>query len=155
MALFDKIGEKITSTSKEVAKKTKNLTEAARLNMQISNEEDSIRNVYGQIGKLYYDLFSASPDERFVLLCTTITESLKKIDEYKNQIQTIKGVKKCPNCGAEIASSAVFCGICGKKTVAEEETPDEDPSQPKCANCGYPAMEGTAFCTNCGNAFSI
>ncbi|OPZ88720.1 MAG: Double zinc ribbon [Firmicutes bacterium ADurb.Bin419] len=163
MAFFEKFGEKISSAGKDMAKKTKELADVTKLNMQIGSEEDNIKNNYIEIGKLYYGLFSSSPDERLASLCSSITESLNKINTYKEQIQTIKGIKKCPNCGSEIADSAVFCSVCGNKTSSEEEiAPEEANAETKeeapvveetpslCPACNEPIDKNAAFCSKCG-----
>lgn len=121
MSFFDKL----TNAGKDMAKKTKELADITKLNMQISSEEDNIKNKYKEIGKLYYELYSSNPDEKFLEFCTAITESMGKISDLRNQINEIKGVKKCSNCGAEIASAAVFCSACGNKAVSEESTTAE------------------------------
>lgn len=151
MDFFEKIGEKITSTSKDVAKKTKELADITKINAQIGNEEDNIKNMHSQIGKLYYELFSTNPDEPFVSLCASIMESQNKINAYREQIQTIKGVKKCSGCGAEIANSSVFCAICGCKINTNEEGVNDDMSQSKCPSCAKPITDEMVFCTGCGN----
>lgn len=120
MAFFEKFGEKLTSAGKDVARKTKELADTAKLNMQISNEEDNIKSKYLEIGKLYYELFSSSPDEKFSEFCSSISESKNKIDTLKVQILEIKGVKKCSKCGAEIAYTATFCSACGSQNASAE-----------------------------------
>lgn len=168
MAFFEKFGEKISSAGKDMAKKTKELADITKLNMQIGSEEDNIKSKYIEIGKLYYELFSSNPDERLAPLCTSITESLGKISSYKEQIQSIKGVKKCSNCGAEIVNSALFCSSCGNKTSSEEEkapeeTNDESVKEAEeetiavedapasvCPNCNAELDKDAAFCANCG-----
>ncbi len=168
MAFFERFGEKLSSAGKDMAKKTKELADVTKLNMQIGNEEDNIKSKYIEIGKLYYDLFSSTPDERLAPLCSSITESLNKISTYKEQIQSIKGVKKCAKCGAEIADSASFCSVCGNKASSEEEKepeeandetkegPDEetvaveDIPAPTCPNCNEQIDKDAAFCSKCG-----
>lgn len=151
MAFFEKFGEKLTNAGKDVAKKTKELADVTKLNMQINSEEDNIKNKYTEIGKLYYKLFSESPDENFAQLCSSIAESANKINSFKEQIQAIKGVKKCSSCGAEMDESAQFCSVCGNKIIIEEtpvvEEPTQDsseaaetenPSDPACPGCDEP-----------------
>lgn len=120
MSFFEKFGEKLTTAGKDVARKTKELADTAKLNMQISNEEDNIKSKYIEIGKLYYELFSSSPDEKFAGFCNSISESKNKIDTLKVQILEIKGVKKCSNCGTEIDFTATFCCSCGSPTTSAE-----------------------------------
>jgi len=121
--------EKLTSAGKDMAKKTKDLADIAKLNMQISSEEDKIKNKYIEIDKLYYELFSSSPDEKFAEFCASITESKNKIDDLKKQILEIKGVKKCSNCGAEIDFSAAFCSACGNKVINDENTTTDNAAE--------------------------
>ena len=117
---------RLTNAGKDMAKKTKELADITKLNLQISSEEDNIKNKYIEIGKLYYELFSSNPDEKFAELCSSITESMNKISALKEQILEIKGVKKCPKCGAEIAFSAVFCSACGTKIENDNDTTVEN-----------------------------
>lgn len=150
MAFFEKLGEKISSTSKDVAKKTKDLADIAKINMQISGEEDNIKDLYHQIGKKYYELHPNSNKAEFEALCNSVTQSLEKINTYKEQIQSIKGVKKCSNCGAEIEDSSVFCGVCGSKAATVEEKQESPPVSPICPGCQNPVTEDMAFCEGCG-----
>ncbi|NLL06118.1 MAG: zinc-ribbon domain-containing protein [Clostridiaceae bacterium] len=146
MAFLEKFGEKLTSAGKDVARKTKELADTAKLNMQISNEEDNIKRKYAEIGKLYYELFSSSPDEKFAEFCNSISESKNKIDELRVQILEIKGIKKCSNCGAEINFTATFCSSCGNATTtAQSENNDkEEPSTE--------VTEKVEEIENCGNS---
>lgn len=167
MAFFDKLGEKITSTSKDVARKTKDLTDIAKINMQISSEEDKIKNKHLELGKLYYELFHATPNEHFQALCEEITHSSNVIESSKRQILSIKGVKICTNCGGEIPLATSFCGSCGTKV--EEELPvidiepiesepvesepvESEPTEQEhhCTQCESVLSADAVFCTICG-----
>ncbi len=150
MALFEKIGDKISSAGKDVAKKTKEIADITKINLQISNEEDNIKNLYNEIGKLYYEVHKNSPDAKMAVLCASITESINKIDLSKKQIQIIKGIIRCPKCGAENADSSAFCGTCGYKNSITPEVIEDNTTKSKCPNCGE-VFDGTgSFCSNCG-----
>lgn len=53
-------------------------------------------------------------------------------------------MKKCSNCGAQIADGDRFCAKCGGKYVQDNI----------CPNCGTLINEGEAFCSNCGRRLS-
>ena len=91
MAFFDELGKKISQTSQGVVQKTKDTAEVIKLNGMISDEEKRINNLYTQI------------------------------EDLKQQIQHIKGVKVCNNCGAEIPENSMFCIGCGAKIVMQSE----------------------------------
>jgi len=145
--------DKIQNAGKGVAQKTKDLAEIAKLNSRISNEEENIKTAYSQIGELYFKIFSESPDERFAALCNVVKQAQANIKEYTRQIQAIKGVKSCPNCGAEIANTAAFCSVCGAdaRTAAEEQEIKTSDGKKVCPKCGASVSENAVFCGNCGN----
>ncbi|HHW47940.1 MAG TPA: zinc ribbon domain-containing protein [Clostridiaceae bacterium] len=154
MSFFNKISDKLSSTGKDVAKKTKDLAEIAKLNMRINSEENNIKNLYNKIGELYYELFHDCPHEKLAPLCASVTESKKKISDYQNQIQAIKAVKKCVNCGAEIYDSAIYCSNCGFNNAAVENQKQEQDqgseAENKCTNCGETVPANAIFCGKCG-----
>ena len=68
----------------------------------ISEEETVITNQYFQIGKLYVSIHKEDFEEDFAGMIAIIMEAEAKIKDYKKQIQDIKGVRRCENCGAEV-----------------------------------------------------
>lgn len=147
MPIFDEISKKISKTTQSAIKGTKDLADISRLNMQISDEQKLLSSFFMQIGKKYYELFSDSTDENFSSLCVSITESMTKITSLRNEIQAIKGIKKCPGCGAEISITTTFCGTCGYDTRKESASADEPK---KCPNCNKALDGNLTFCTDCG-----
>ena len=49
-------------------------------------------------------------------------------------------MKKCPNCGAQIADDSCFCNKCGKAI----------PQGVVCPHCGASVNDNDSFCQNCG-----
>lgn len=45
-----------------------------------------------------------------------------KINDYKRQIQAIKGIQVCKNCGTEIGVGVVFCSSCGTPILSNTES---------------------------------
>ncbi len=60
---MSKIGETISVKGKEVTDKAKDLAEIANLKSQINTCEDVVRKNYMEIGKKYFELHGAEPDE--------------------------------------------------------------------------------------------
>ena len=110
MALFDQLGKKLAQTGQSAVKKTKDMAEVAKINSMISDEEKSINNNYYQIGKLYVSMHGNDCEDDFKGMLESIRQSEKKIVEYKEQVQLIKGVVRCEKCGGEV-SMRVFTGI--------------------------------------------
>lgn len=119
MAFFDDMTEKISKAGQGVAQSTKNLAATAKLNAAISEEEKNIKSCYAKIGEHYYLTHNENPSEDMAEWVTAVTESLEKISDFKEQLQRIKGISVCPNCGEEVAADSAFCAHCGAKMEQE------------------------------------
>ena len=71
------------------------MSDIAKFNSMISEEETKINNTYYQVGKLYVTMHSHNHEEEFAGMIATIEESEEKIRNYRQQIQDIKGVTLC------------------------------------------------------------
>ena len=147
MAIFEEIGKKITQTTQSAVKSTKDMADIARLNTLISDEQKLLNSFYMQIGKKYYEMHNDSPAEEYSELCVSITDCLQRTADLRDNVQQIKGIKKCPGCGAEIPIASTFCGICGFDTRTMQES---DGQAKLCTNCNVALADDAAFCTGCG-----
>lgn len=123
MSFFDKFSETITSKSKDVANKAKEIAEVTSLNGKIVAQEGLIEKYYKEIGRFMYEHREKTCDngleERFKL----VDAAYEEIDRLKAEIRKIKGVKQCESCGADVPFDAAFCSKCG--TAVPEEKPEE------------------------------
>lgn len=150
MAFFDDLGKKISQAGQTAVQKTKEMTDVARINGLISDEEKRVNNNYYQIGRLYVSIHQSDYENEFEGMILAIRDSEAKIQEYKQQIQDIKGVVRCEKCGAEVASNVAFCSSCGNPMPTQAMAVVSDESIVKCANCGAELACGLTFCTECG-----
>ena len=72
MDFFNKLGDVITETGKDVSQKVSDLTGIARLNMDVRKREDFVKKQYTEIGKQYYELHKEDEEPFF--------EEIKLID---------------------------------------------------------------------------
>ncbi|QSX05308.1 zinc ribbon domain-containing protein [Sedimentibacter sp. zth1] len=156
MEFFKGIGNKISKTSQEAVKKTKELAEVSRLNSEISAEERNIITIYQNIGKLYFDKYKNEECSEFAEYINNVKEGLEKIETAKEEVKLLKGKRTCPKCGAELEVETVFCSMCGQKMPEiekEEELVEEqveDKTKEFCASCGQELEDGAMFCPSCG-----
>lgn len=92
MDFLDKLGETISTKGKEVTGKAKDLAEVANLKSQISSCEDTIKKNYVEIGKKYYEIHAASPEEEYGEACRMIAAAQNTIADLENRIKEIKGI---------------------------------------------------------------
>lgn len=144
MALFDSIGKKITNAGQNVAQQTKSLTETAKLNNQISTCEKKISELFLALGRACYERHKDDADAENRSLIDQINDLYAQIAEAQEQIKQIKGIEKCPQCGADMPRDALFCSACGArmKPVVQQIR--------FCIKCGAQLEPGTIFCTSCG-----
>lgn len=150
MAFLDDLGRKLSHAGQTAVQKTKDMTDIARLNGLVADEEKKVNNNYYQIGKLYVAMHQTDFEADFEGMIQAIRESEVKIREYKQQIQNIKGVVRCEKCGAEVASNVAFCSSCGSPMPKQEPASSGNADQIRCAGCGAMLDKNMRFCTFCG-----
>lgn len=154
MAFFDDLGKKLTRTSQDVVQKTKDTAEVIKLNSMISDEEKRINNLYSEVGRKYFELYSNSYEQELESMIIGIKEAKSKIEEYAEQIKKLKGIVRCPNCGGEVQYGAPFCSSCGTRMeTRNEQTSKTDADVKQCTACGAAVATECVFCTHCGTKF--
>lgn len=153
MDYFNDLGRKVLETGQNVLQKTKSISDTGKLNSMISDEERKINNNYLKIGKLYFSIYKNEYEEKFSEMINAIKESEEKIQNYRKEIQDIKGIECCEICGSKVPKDAVFCSSCGglinKKKISETM------NFTKCQNCGAMVSKNMRYCTACGKPIEI
>lgn len=138
MSFLNNLGQKISDVSQTTIKKTKDLADTAKLNLNISEEERKIDTAYEQIGKWYVEKHREDAEEDVKTWLDAIAISEARIKECRESIHQMKGVAICPSCGANVDADAAFCSACGQKMpekpkpepVKEEDVEVIPPEQP-------------------------
>ena len=146
MAFFENVGRSIKGMKDTVTEKTKDLTDITRLNNQIAAAEKQIDKLFGAVGRIYYENHKHDEAPEAAPQIDELNGLFARIAEAQESIKKIKGVGKCPNCGADVQPGAQFCSTCGQKIV---QAPPAGTAG-TCPSCGAPLEEGAAFCSNCG-----
>ena len=149
MSFFDNIGSKASAAGQAAAEKARNFAEVTRLGGVVSDHEKRISRLYFEIGQSYYERHKDDPEAEELERIAEITDTNEKIAVCRNQIKTLKGVEKCPNCGADVQNGSQFCNKCGTRMP-----PASMKTAPKtgltCPTCGTELESNAAFCFNCG-----
>ncbi len=128
MGFFDDLGKKVTDAGQKAMQKTQEMSEMARLNSLISQNENKLNSAYCQIGQLFAELYRDDHRPEFAELMTTVIGLEQENDTYKKQLQDMKGIQRCEQCGAEVPKGAAFCNSCGasvSQTDKQETVEDE------------------------------
>ena len=130
MAIWDDITKKAAEISEKAVKQAKDLSEVAKLKMQIAEAEGTAEDTYAQLGRLYAAAHADDCEEAFASEMAAAVNAEQTIKTLKGQLHDAKGVVVCEKCGAEVAKDAAFCSACGaeipKKAPVEAEVITEE-----------------------------
>jgi len=117
----------IVNITKNVTKTSSDLLKTTKLNMNLSTEEGNLRNLYYEIGKKVHEIYQYGGslgkyfDEKYL----EIEANERKIEEIKEQIGVIKGIRECPKCSKKVERVAEFCPKCGIRLMEAAITPHD------------------------------
>ena len=137
MGIFEKVGETISVTGKDVATKAKYAGDISKLKQQIIYEEEKITDYYTELGKKYYSDNNSNQNDKYAQLCKEIETGTARIERIKQHIYSMKGVKVCKNCGAVVNDNFLFCGVCGTKLPEAAEPHVEESNSISASNNSF------------------
>jgi len=120
--------------AKSVTKTSGDLFKTTKLSMTVSSEQNALKNLYTEIGKKVHEIYQYGGtlgkyfDEKYL----EIEAKERKINELKEQISQIKGVRECPKCGKSADRNSEFCPKCGIRLSASgaELAPEHEKPEP-------------------------
>jgi len=119
------IRETLANFTKNVTKSSGDLFKSTKLSMSVTSEQNNLKNLHLEIGKKVHEIYQYGGnlgkffDEKYreIVACEL------KINELKEQISQIKGVRECSKCGKSAERTAEFCPKCGMNfALAPEPT---------------------------------
>ena len=139
MAIWDDIAKKAAALSDKAVKQARDLSEVAKLKLQIAEAEKAVDDSYTQLGRLYAAAHRSDYEEGFASVMAAVTNAEQTVRTLRQQLQDAKGVTVCEKCGAEVAKDAAFCSACGAEipkpapveaeVVTEEAPAEETPAE--------------------------
>ena len=148
MAFYDHMGKSALSFGRRTKDKFQSFTETTRLRSLLSGEEKYFHKLCGEIGEQFVRLHSEDYSPDFQELMTLAKESQSRSEGYRSQINSLRRIRPCPNCGAEVPQDYAFCNFCGTAL------PKVDVPAPrgfvKCPGCNAVIPETMDFCNFCG-----
>ena len=139
MAIWDDIAKKAAALSDKAVKQARDLSEVAKLKLQIAEAEKAVEDSYTQLGRLYAAAHRSDYEERFASVMAAVTNAEQTVKTLHQQLQDAKGVTVCEKCGAEVAKDAAFCSACGAEipkpapveaeVITEEAPAEETPAE--------------------------
>ena len=154
MAFLEQLGKRLSDAGQGAAQQAKNFTDVTRLNSAISDKEKKITQLYASIGQAYYQRHRSDPDAEELQQIEAVNALFAEIAQCQEEIKQIKGIVKCPSCGADVPLQAAFCNSCGAKMEpAAPQAAVHTEDTKICPVCGAASPRENRFCTSCGTKF--
>ena len=106
--MFEDMDKKISGWINAGTEKAKGMSESLRLTGVIKDEENKQTEFYKMLGKYFYESHREIADGVAAQWCNEIDMSKQRVEQYQEELQTVKGVMRCPNCGTEISANSTF-----------------------------------------------
>lgn len=90
MISFDKLKKKAKALAQTGADRAVDSGRIAKLNLSNFSDEESLKKIYTEIGKLYYVENGLTPESGFEALCDKVTEIKAHIEVNKSKITDIR-----------------------------------------------------------------
>lgn len=148
MAFFEEMGKVVSQVGNETIRKTRDFSDVTKLSTQISSSEDAMKELFGRIGRKYFEENAMETPEGYSELFQDVHVQMNKIEECRKRINLIKGLICCKKCGSTVSNKSVFCPLCGEK-MFEISIADAMGGE-VCPSCGALVKPEQKFCTNCG-----
>jgi hypothetical protein len=90
MALFKALTSQVSAIVKDGSHVVEKKSRIAKLGLKNLTEEEGLKKVYSEIGKLYYSEYGLHPGPGFEDLCDKVTEVRARIAENTARITAIR-----------------------------------------------------------------
>lgn len=117
MGFFEDALNKTREALDVAYKKTEEVVTAEKQKLDISAIKSKREKDYAALGKIYYEAIKSQEDlsDEIKFLVEAIAEKNAEIIRLNREVQNAKNKRICPNCGANIDISSVYCNSCGAK----------------------------------------
>ena len=126
---FEELGKKLVRLGQDTKSGVQKMGESYQINTKISDEKKKLDQLYRTIGEAVYKANRENPleglEEEFEAI-KTVTENLAG---YTEQLNKVKGVLYCSECGKEAVRGEKFCSGCGAKLPEMEDDISEKMKQ--------------------------
>lgn len=127
MGFFDDVintGKNVVSSA---GKKTDSAVRLSKLKVKSSQIHNDIRAKYEKLGEFVYQSAKSGEknEEELNAQITGLNECYTELEEISKQIDELRNVVTCPNCGEKHKDDDAFCSKCGAK-LPEKPKPEPE-----------------------------
>lgn len=132
MSFFNNLKKNINTAANYTVQKTGEVTEAAKIRLDIRTQNVRLAKCFETIGQLYYKSIKENGEAVSAELDAHILEAdgIKvEIAILRRELAKVQGCVICSSCGAQISNKSVYCPLCGIKLEEESKETAEEPAE--------------------------
>lgn len=118
--------DKLNQMAQSAVSKSREVTELAKLNLEISNLNQKIREIHTRVGAYVLEKGLLAGEETIAEWACKAADLKAEIEADQDRINELKGVVICPGCGEAVPNTSRFCAKCGTAMVRKASEPKED-----------------------------
>lgn len=114
MAFWDDFQKNLNKTADISVKTTNKWIEIGKLNISLNAAKLDLNEIYERIGEYVYEskLVDVKQSQELQELFHEVSKQKVKIREIQAQLNQLRNIYHCEQCGAEIDSNTKYCPYC-------------------------------------------
>ena len=132
MSFFNNLKKNINTAANYTVQKTGEVTEAAKIRLDIRTQNVRLAKCFENMGQLYYKSVKENGEAVSAELeaCILEADGIKaEIAILRRSLAKAQGCVICSACGAQISNKSVYCPLCGIKLEEESKETAEEPAE--------------------------
>lgn len=113
MALLDNLEKTFGKVANVTVQKSKEVTQLAKLNTKLAGINRELDEMFASLGRAVYQARKDQPDSPYAQLFARIADKQAQAQALQGQLNEIRDVKVCTQCGTANPKESQFCSKCG------------------------------------------
>ena len=122
---FSDLGKKLSKLGQDTKNGVQKVSDSVTISNRISQEKKSLERLFAMIGEAVYKESPNAPKAGLEDEWAAVKVAYANIAAYTEQLNHVKGLIYCPNCGRPAATGDKFCAKCGFRLNVRPETTGE------------------------------
>lgn len=114
MAFWDDFQKNVNKTANASVKTTSKWIEIGKLNVSLNAAKLDLNDIYERIGEYVYQnkIVDAKQSDELQQLFHEVSQQKMKIKTIQVQLNELRKIRRCEQCGAEIDPNTKYCPYC-------------------------------------------
>lgn len=114
MSFWDYLQKNMNKTAQAGMKTTSKWIEVGKLNMALNAAKLDLNDLYEQIGEIVYTnkMTDLNHNPELQELFHSVTQQKMKIKQIQNQLNQVREIRTCEQCGALLDEHSKYCPYC-------------------------------------------